>query len=113
MNINPNDYINVEEAVARLGGNRKLYERLIQQFIDDGYTAAVENAFQSGDENEISRQVHALKGVSANLSFSKVTSSCIEIENCIKSGLDYTDGMEKLREVLGETERVIALSVAE
>jgi HPt (histidine-containing phosphotransfer) domain-containing protein len=107
VNINFIEYVNAEDALARLGGNKTLYGSLIQKFKDDGYFTVIENAFKSGDEKEISYQIHALKGVSANLSLTKITSCCIEIEGCMRDGLDYTDSKNELMIAIGETEKVI------
>ena len=63
-----------QEAKSRLM-NDKLIERFIGKFLQDTSFQEIEKAFADKDGERAFRGAHTLKGVSANLSFSKLTES--------------------------------------
>ena len=101
-------YIDVEDALKRVGGNRALYKKLLGRFVDGNYVDAIENAIVSGDAEEAARQAHTLKGVSANLSLERVRALSIELEGQIRSGGDCSGGLAELKQAYAVTVGKIA-----
>lgn len=102
-------YIDEEDALKRVGGNRELYIKLLGQFIADNHIASLEEALDSGDMETAERAAHTIKGVGANLSLPKLASAALELEMSIKNKQDTADNLTKLKEVYDATSSQIAL----
>lgn len=96
-------YIDVDDALKRVGGNRALYKKLLGRFVDGNYVDAIEKAILSGDSEDAARQAHTLKGVSANLSLERVRALSIVLEEAIRSGGDCSGDLAELRQAYDVT----------
>ena len=108
FNANNNEYIDIEDALKRTGGNRDLYKRLLKRFVEGNDIEALEAALTSGDMEEASHVTHTLKGVSANLSLVGINTASINLEQAIKGGLEFTECFNALVLVYGATVKIIA-----
>ena len=97
------EYIDVNDALNRVGGNEGLYKKLLARFGEGNYMEAVCDAIQNGDMEESARAAHTLKGVSANLSLVKIQSVSIELEHAIKDGSDHMAKLDELKQVYSAT----------
>ena len=97
------NYIEIDDALKRVGGNMALYKKLLVKFIDGNYIEAIDAALLSGDMEESARQVHTLKGVSANLSLERVRALCVELETKIRGGENCMPGFADLKEAYSVT----------
>jgi two-component system sensor histidine kinase/response regulator len=80
--------IDLQEGIARVNGNAKLFQRLLKSFIQD-YTADVDSikrAISAHDVQEAGRLAHTLKGVSANLSVKEISGIAAQLETMLKEG---------------------------
>ena len=103
-----NEYINLEDALRRIGGNRDLYKRLLGRFVEGDHIEPLESALSRGDMEESARLTHTLKGVSANLSLVGIKTASIDLERAIKEGLDFPVYLSKLKQVFSATMEMIA-----
>jgi len=108
IDVRRDEYIDVEDAVQRIGGNRDLYKRLLGRFVDGNHFETLADALNSGDAAEAAHLAHTLKGVSANLSLVKVMSITIELEKCIKEGSGCDERLAELRDAYNVTLGLIA-----
>ena len=97
------EYVDVDDALKRIGGNMDLLKRLLGRFLAGDHIEPLEKAFQNGDMEEASRLIHTLKGVSANLSLIKLRDVSVEIEHSIKDGHDCSGLMAELKLALDVT----------
>ena len=65
---------NYDEALSRLM-NERLMERFLQKFLSDPSFKEIKDAFDNKDGEKAFRGAHTLKGVSANLAFTKLSTS--------------------------------------
>jgi len=100
-------YVDVDDALKRIGGNMGLYKRLLSRFIEVDQFVPLKEALQSGDTEEAARLAHTLKGVSANLSLAKVKNLSTELEQLVKSGSDHTAKLAELGRAYNETVQMI------
>ena len=96
MDIN-HEYVNVEDALKRIGGSMDLYKRLLNQFTGGDHIDPLEEALSTGAMEEVSRLVHTLKGVAANLSLIKLSAKASELEHCVKNGTDHSETFAELK----------------
>ena len=108
IEVRREDYLDVDDALKRIGGNVDLYKRLLKRFLDGNDIETLENALSSGITDDAVRAAHSIKGVGANLSLVKVTSISTKLEHEIKDGLDYSANLDELKQVYGVTLKVIA-----
>ena len=104
---NKNEYINVEDALRRIGGSMDLYKRLLGRFIEGNNIEELEIALQRNDMEESARLTHTLKGVSANLSLTGIRSASIDLEQAIRDGSDYSALFADLKQVYSTTVELI------
>jgi HPt (histidine-containing phosphotransfer) domain-containing protein len=107
MDINRDEYINIGDALKRIGGNMDLYKRLLMQFTSGDHIAPLEEAFSKGAMEEASHLIHTLKGVSANLSLIKLQAVAAELEQLVKNNSDYSDKFTELKQVFDITSQQI------
>ena len=107
--VNPEEYINVKDALRRIGGSMDLYKRLLKQFMSGDHIEPLEEALKAGDTEKASHLVHTLKGVCANLSLVKLAETSVSLERMIKEGGDYTDVFAELKQAYEITSQQIAL----
>ncbi len=83
------DGINVNNAVARLAGNKKLFLRLLKHFARDNIKTGEEiaNAIEKRQYNKAQEISHALKGVAGNIGAEKVYESAKELNDKLKKGV--------------------------
>ena len=102
------EYIEIDDALKRIGGNEGLYKKLLTRFIDGNYLDSLCGAIESGDMEESARMAHTLKGVSANLSLVKIQSVSTELEHMIKDGKDHSSKLDELKQAYNATLEKIA-----
>jgi two-component system, sensor histidine kinase and response regulator len=100
--------IDIEAALKRLMGNRKLFIKLLCDFGKNygGIVGQIRDALAREDMASVRRTVHTLKGVAGNLSATKVYEAAQDMEIAIRkadhariaAGLDQLEGL--LRPVL-------------
>ena len=106
MDINK-EYIDVQDALKRIGGSMDLYKRLLNQFTGGDHIDPLEEALSTGALEEASRLIHTLKGVAANLSLVKLSSVASELEHKVKNGADHSDTLAELKNVYYVTSQQI------
>ena len=102
-NSNNNEYIDIDDALSRVGGNMALYKRLLGKFLDGNHFDGLERALSGGDTEEASRQTHSLKGISANLSLKKIHELSVELEHLLKTGADCSVCTNELKKAFTAT----------
>ena len=97
------EYIDISDALGRIGGNEGLYKKLLARFTEGNYLDAISEALEKGDAEEAARAAHTLKGVSANLSLIKIQALSLELEHALKEGADHSAPLEDLKQVFNVT----------
>ena len=104
---NISEYLDQADALSRIGGNMSLYKRLLGRFVEGNAYSELERAIQSGDMEEAARQAHSLKGVSANLSLTKIRSITVELEQLVKDNADCSPCLAELKKAYDITVGII------
>jgi two-component system sensor histidine kinase/response regulator len=97
MDTNTVVYIDIDDALKRIGGNRGLYIRLLGQFTDTDHIAPLEEAINNKAKDNAVSLTHTLKGVAANLSLVKLALLATTLEHELKEGLDHCETLEDLK----------------
>ena len=97
------EYIDMDEALSRIGGNVALYKKLLGRFVEGSPFEDLKRVIENGDRDESLRQAHSLKGVSANLSLSKIRAGTIQLEELLKEGSDVSACLDDLERAFSST----------
>jgi len=86
MDISRLQSINVESGLARVGGNRKLYHKLLLQFLLDNEETVdvLQVALEQRDYQLANMKLHTLKGVAGNIGADHLYRATRELETSIK-----------------------------
>ncbi|MDR2931661.1 MAG: Hpt domain-containing protein [Oscillospiraceae bacterium] len=97
------DYINLEEGLGRIGGNKKIFGTLLDSFARNKSYDELCGALEAGDLPAAAAAAHAIKGMTANLSMTALYSASAELEQALKAGDNNTALFEKVREAREKT----------
>jgi PAS domain S-box-containing protein len=73
-------------AIARLGGNRQLYQRLLKRFGEDqaDFPERLRAARTAHDDTQAILLVHTLRGLAGNIGAGHLVSLAAELEHCLR-----------------------------
>lgn len=79
--------LDVANGLRRVGGNKRLYLKLLRKFRDDFSNAdsRIKEILAMGDKDGAQRLAHTVKGVAGNIGALKLQSSAAEVEGWIKN----------------------------
>ena len=108
--------LDTNDGLSRVGGNRKLYLKILRQFAEQqGPTAnQVADALATGDHSRAERLAHTLKGVAGNIGAAGVQSAAAVLEHVIRdrSAADEVErATQQLKAVLEPLARGIRTAV--
>ncbi|MDM8540956.1 response regulator [Desulfococcaceae bacterium HSG9] len=97
--------LDIDTALKRLGGNRKLLKKLLINFADDysDITEILRKALASGDTEYIRRTAHTIKGVAGNIGADKLSEVAAELEAASVNGFPNDEIMNHFETVLNRT----------
>jgi len=100
--------LDVADGLRRVGGNHKLYGRLLRQFVESQKGAAdrILESLGHGEREAAERIAHSVKGVAGNLGVSAVQLAAGDLEKAIRDGAGAPH-IEVLRTRLAETLRAV------
>ena len=100
------EYMDVENALKRVGGNVALYKKLLKLFLGENHIDELCEAILS-DSEDAGQIAHTVKGVCANLSLVKLRAVAADIEQKCKGGEQCKESIPELRTTFDETVAVI------
>lgn len=96
-------YINAEDALKRLGGNAGLYKKLLQSFLSKNDLELLRSQLEENDIAAAAMTAHSIKGVSANLSLTELSTISATLEKQLKENSPHQDSFSELQEVMKTT----------
>jgi signal transduction histidine kinase/DNA-binding response OmpR family regulator/HPt (histidine-containing phosphotransfer) domain-containing protein len=90
--------LDMNDGVSRVGGNRKLYVKILRQFAEQQGPAAdqIADTLATGDHSFAERLAHTLKGVAGNIGAAAVQSAAAALERAIRDR-STADEIERAR----------------
>ena len=98
-------YIDIEDGLKRVGGNKKLYLRMVGMFKSSVDFEKLSEQFAARDFEGAGESLHAIKGVAGNLSFTLLFEASVRLMEEIRdtSEVGEESSTEYMR-ILGETQ---------
>lgn len=106
-------YVDLEDALNRIRGNRGLYKVLLQSFLNDPRIDELVGNIERGDLAAAAKDAHTIKGVSANLSLTGLNEAVAALELQLKSGGYRKESLESCLDLFEETRKAIGKLVNE
>lgn len=88
----------IEQCYQEMGGSysevcsrlpsQKLVEKFVRKFLDDQSYAQLTAAMNAGNHDDAFRAAHTLKGVAANLSFTRLRASASDLTELLRTPAD-------------------------
>ncbi len=100
--------LNIKSGLKRIGGNKKLYGVLLNEFAQE-HSNSVDIIIKALADNDIDSAKHAshtLKGISGNISANKLFEICQEIDNVLGA-----DGIPS-KEILDNANEIMSMTVS-
>jgi HPt (histidine-containing phosphotransfer) domain-containing protein len=97
-------------GLSRVGGNEKLYAKLLRQFVEQQSTAVgqITAALASGDKALAERLAHTLKGVAGNIGATQVQFAAGVLEKSIRDGITGTELETATQQVTAALDPLVA-----
>ena len=88
--------ISIKSGLKKVGGNKKLYRKLLGKFLDSNKEVIneIKTTLAAGDTETAARLAHTVKGVSGNLGAEDLFPAAADLEKAIKQG--ETDSLDSL-----------------
>jgi two-component system sensor histidine kinase/response regulator len=102
--------LDTDDGLSRVGGNRKLYVKLLHQFVDQQGTAVerIAEALAAQDMEVAERFAHTLRGVAGNIGAKRVQSTAAALENSIRQQASTKDVSSAKAEVAAALAPLVA-----
>jgi CheY-like chemotaxis protein len=93
--------LHMDEALARMRGNRDLYTKLLNQFVTEYWTfhERARQLSRNGETTELLRLAHSLKGVAASLGANRIADAAGKLERAVREGRT-DDGIDEVESKL-------------
>jgi len=93
----PVAYVNVAEGLGRIKGNQRIYKMLMTSFLNNEQYAAFEKDMTQNNIESAVKTIHAVKGIAANLSLTKLYEDVLVMEAQLKSGYFMPDAYDNVQ----------------
>lgn len=90
--------VDVNQGLKRFDNNKEFYESLLVYFLNDTNYIELQNAMKEKNVKKAFGHAHALKGVTGNLSFTRLYGALIPFVEKLREG-DYQGAQELYGEV--------------
>jgi two-component system sensor histidine kinase/response regulator len=108
--LSPVDGLDSEDGLRRVGGNTKLYVKLLRQFASQQADAVgqIRAALATNDVESATRLAHTLKGVAGNLGAGGVQNSAAVVETLLRDGSPADAIRQALEQLVGVLDPLLA-----
>jgi HPt (histidine-containing phosphotransfer) domain-containing protein len=100
--------MNTGEGIARVAGNKTIYLKILDSYLNKPVYPALREALAQGDLAGAELHAHSLKGVSANLSLTEVYRISTELDTLLKTGQTDAALEAELAAAVEATDRHVA-----
>jgi HPt (histidine-containing phosphotransfer) domain-containing protein len=104
--------INTDSGLQRLRGNKKLYRRMLQMFLDGPECGQLEDAL-AGADPAAADAAHTVKGLAGNLSLDLLFETSAVLMNELRAGAAAPAAEAAYRDALVRTREAVRALIAE
>lgn len=109
-----NNYINLEEGVARVAGQKAIYLKMLGMFLQAGEFQRFDDEMSAGDTAAAAGTAHAIKGLTGNLSLTKLFEASQNISDKLKVGdVPSQSELDEYHQILDDTKAAVNELISE
>jgi HPt (histidine-containing phosphotransfer) domain-containing protein len=97
------DYINIQEALARVRDNKKLFRRMLGLFMESGEFANLEDNLMQNDYAKAADAAHAIKGMTGNLALTELFKISTRMMEELRQGIASEETQAAFRAAYSQT----------
>ena len=97
------EYINLEEGLNRVRGNKNLFLRMLQMFLNSKEFVELEEQLANAKYDQAAETAHAIKGMTGNLSLIQLFETSTTLMNQLRNGSADTELIDQYHDVLFTT----------
>ncbi|MDD3050673.1 MAG: PAS domain S-box protein [Candidatus Cloacimonetes bacterium] len=103
------ELMNFSEGLSRVGENKKIYIKILKQFLKDAedLIVRINDSFEENNYQALNFALHNLKGASGNVGAARLSDLCKDIEDSVNNKEISIDKLSVLSEILYITKREI------
>ncbi|MDR1194495.1 MAG: Hpt domain-containing protein [Peptococcaceae bacterium] len=100
---NRKQYVDIDEALARVRGNKKFYRRMLGLFLGSGEFAAMDEALAAADYGKAADVAHGIKGMTGNLSLTALFKTSTRMMDTLRQGSLDESALAEYRDAYAKT----------
>ncbi len=100
-------YVDTDAALMRIRGNKKVYQTMLQLFLDCEEFEALEKSLSEKDYEKAAEVAHGIKGMTGNLSMPLLFKVSTDLNEELKNGEPNQETLADYREILAKTESLV------
>lgn len=106
------NYLNVDDALKRLGGNSDLYKRILQAYLSEirDMPEQLAGLLQAGEVSQASRLMHTIKGLSGTVGANRLAGLAAVAEEAFKNAEKSAGHQNLLAELRREVDATIRIA---
>ena len=101
------NYIDLNSGLTRMMGNEKLFRQLLNMFLANTEFDAFEASLAAGDYPGAEAHMHAIKGLSGNLSMPALFSASTALDEQLKAGHADAEMLAIYRDAYVQTKQAV------
>jgi len=105
------EFINYEEGLARIRGNKKIYSKTLEMFIRTKEFDNLEEALKKDDLEKAGYIAHTIKGMAGNLSIAKIFKISSVLQDEFEKGIRNEENISELFVAADKTAEYIVLLI--
>lgn len=106
-------YIDVDDGLRRIRGNKKLYKRMLDMLLTSEEFDKLKNELAAENYDEAEKAAHSIKGVTGNLSLPELFSVSVDLMQQLKNGAPDIDTIAYFWEVWDITKDYVVKVIEE
>ena len=113
MPIDSNQYIDIEEALGRVRGNKKIFLRMLGLFTKSTEFSAFEEHMAQKEYEKAGEVAHAIKGMTGNLGMKILFEESANLMVQLRQGIADEDAIARYRDAVVKTQAEVEKVTAE
>jgi HPt (histidine-containing phosphotransfer) domain-containing protein len=103
------EYVDIDSGLRRVAGSAKIYVKILNSFLASEELNKLTANFAAGDVEAAKATVHGIKGMSGNLSLTKLYNETVAFESKLKQGVHESSDKEAFDAIVDKTREYLRI----
>jgi HPt (histidine-containing phosphotransfer) domain-containing protein len=106
------EYVDIESGLKRVAGSAKIYVKILNSFLSSEEFDKLTANLTAGDIETAAMTAHGIKGMSGNLSLTKLYTETVALESNLKKGVHEPAEKEAFDAIADKTRKYLGILLA-